>query len=103
MIGALRPMLAVSGGRLLALSTPWGNRGWFFEAWRGAEKWLRVKVPASECPRISADFLEQEARTLGEWFYRQEYECDWLDAETAAFAVADVEAAFTKELRTWNL
>jgi hypothetical protein len=30
---AVRPMLAVSGGTLVALSTPWGKRGWFYEAW----------------------------------------------------------------------
>jgi len=29
---AVRPMLAVSGGRLLALSTPFGTRGWWYEA-----------------------------------------------------------------------
>jgi hypothetical protein len=100
---ALRPMVAVSGGRLVVLSTPFGNRGWFFEAWRGAEKWQRERVTAAECPRISADFLEQEQRTLGEWFFRQEYACDFLDAETAAFAVADVEAAFDTEVETWAL
>ena len=31
---ALRPMLAMSRGRLIALSTPWGQRGWFYEAWQ---------------------------------------------------------------------
>jgi hypothetical protein len=25
-------MLAVTGGRLVALSTPWGRRGWFYQA-----------------------------------------------------------------------
>src|SRR5262249_58061446 len=32
---ATRPMMAVSegGGRLIALSTPAGKRGWFYEAW----------------------------------------------------------------------
>jgi len=29
---SVRPMLAVSGGRMLALSTPHGTRGWFYEA-----------------------------------------------------------------------
>jgi hypothetical protein len=33
---AMRPMLAVSRGRLLALSTPFGKRGWFYEALLGA-------------------------------------------------------------------
>ena len=32
---SIRPMLAVSGGRLIALSTPWGARGWFHAAWTG--------------------------------------------------------------------
>jgi hypothetical protein len=26
-------MLAVSHGRLIALSTPFGQRGWFWQAW----------------------------------------------------------------------
>lgn len=30
---AVRPMLAVSSGRLLALSTPFGTRGWWYDAW----------------------------------------------------------------------
>jgi hypothetical protein len=32
---AVRPMIAVSGGRIIALSTPFGTRGWFYDAWRG--------------------------------------------------------------------
>src|SRR5262249_46209279 len=32
---SVRPMLAVSQGRLVALSTPYGKRGWFYEEWRG--------------------------------------------------------------------
>ena len=61
-------MLAVSGGRLIALSTPFGKRGWFHAAWRSAEDWDRVKVTAEQCPRISAEFLVEErvlARRLG--------------------------------------
>ena len=33
---SVRPMLTVSGGRLVALTTPWGKRGWFFETWAPA-------------------------------------------------------------------
>src|SRR6516165_5072360 len=32
---AVRPMLAVSRGRLVALSTPFGQRGWFHAEWTG--------------------------------------------------------------------
>ena len=45
----VRPMLAVSGGRLVALSTPWGQRGWWYEAWeRGGTTWERVQITAHE-------------------------------------------------------
>jgi hypothetical protein len=100
---AVRPMLAVSGGRLIAMSTPHGTRGWWFEAWRSQERWERVEVPATACPRISADFLEEEQRTLGDWWYSQEYLCKFLDAQTQAFTRADVDQAFTEEVEAWAL
>lgn len=42
---SVRPMLAVSQGRLLALSTPFGPRGWFYEEWIGAGPWQRIHIP----------------------------------------------------------
>jgi hypothetical protein len=100
---SIRPMLAVSGGRLVALSTPFGTRGWWFEAWRSAEPWRRFQVPAEQCPRISAEFLEEERRTMGDWWFRQEYGCDFLDAETQPFAREDIEQAFAEEVKPWEL
>ena len=100
---SVRPMLAVSGGRLVALSTPFGARGWWWEAWRGPERWERYEVRASECPRIPAAFLEEERRNLGEWWYRQEYNCEFLDAQTAAFRREDIEAMLDSEVEVWDL
>ncbi len=101
---AVRPMLAVSGGRLIALSTPFGNRGWWYEAWaQGGDDWERYEVPASLCPRISPAFLEEERRTLGQWFFEQEYECKFLDAQSQAFSRADIDKAFTEEVEGWSL
>lgn len=100
---SVRPMLAVSGGRLVALSTPWGTRGWWYEAWRGLEAWERYEVKAEDCPRIPADFLAEEQRTLGAFWYAQEYECRFLDAQTAAFRSEDIERAFKKGIETWQL
>jgi hypothetical protein len=100
---SLRPMLAVSRGRLVALSTPFGTRGWWYEAWRGDEPWQRFEVPASECPRIASEFLEEERRELGEWWFRQEYECMFLDAQSQAFSRDDIDRAFDEEVVTWNV
>lgn len=92
---AVRPMLAVSGGRLIGLSTPWGRRGWFYEAWSDPEQeWHRVRVTAEECPRISDAFLEQERRELGSWLFRQEYLCEFVDTKEQFFRTDDIDRAF---------
>src|SRR5262249_25275367 len=54
---SVRPMLAVSRGRLVALSTPFGKRGWFYEEWVGTGKWECVQARADQCPRITPEFL----------------------------------------------
>jgi hypothetical protein len=75
---AVRPMLAVSDGRLFCLSTPYGKRGFFHEAWsRGGADWHRIEVPAGRIGRIRPEFLAQERRALGLSWYRQEYECSF--------------------------
>src|SRR5207302_9076568 len=72
---AVRPMLAVSDGRLVCLSTPYGKRGFFWEAWaRGGADWARIEVHAGRIARISPEFLAQERRCLGESWFRQGYE-----------------------------
>ena len=75
---AVRPMLAVSGGRMIVLSTPYGKRGFFFDCWaRGGDDWKRIEIPADKVPRIKPQFLEQERRALGESWFRQEYCCSF--------------------------
>jgi Terminase large subunit, T4likevirus-type, N-terminal len=95
---ATRPMLAVSGGAMLMLSTPYGKRGVFYEEWAGGEAWDRYEVPATECPRISPAFLAEERRVLPARIYRQEYECSFEETEDQVFAYADVERAIDPEV-----
>jgi hypothetical protein len=100
---SVRPMLAVSHGRLIAASTPFGTRGWWYEAWRSKEDWERYEVPASECPRISAAFLAEERRTMGDWWFQQEYMAMFLDSQSSAFRQADIDAALATDYAPWNL
>jgi hypothetical protein len=72
---AVRPMLAVTHGRLLALSTPFGQRGWFYRAWHGSGAWKRICIPWTACPRIRPEFIETERHALGNAWVAQEYEC----------------------------
>ncbi len=96
---AVRPMLAVSGGSLMMLTTPYGKRGAFFEEWTGGRGWDRYEVPAAECPRISEEFLEEEREALPSWVYRQEYECSFEDTEDQIFTHEMVQAAVTDDVK----
>jgi hypothetical protein len=101
---ALRPMLATSGGRLVLMSTPYGKRGHFWEVWSdGGPDWERVHVPATECPRIDPAFLAEEQRSLGPWWYSQEYLCEFIDAASSAFSWDMVQAAQQERIESWDL
>jgi hypothetical protein len=95
---SVRPMLATSQGSLVALSTPFGRRGWWFEAWTGREEWQRVEVPASMCPRISPEFLAEEQAALGPWWYGQEYCCQFSETVDQLFSHDVVMQAITPEV-----
>ena len=102
---ALRPMLITNGGRLLALSTPNGQVGWFWRAWSEEPGWERVRVRADECPRIPPEALVEERRVLGEALYQQEFEAEFVEAGSLAFRREAVEAAFQEdvEFEQWHL
>jgi hypothetical protein len=95
---AVRPMLAVSGGSLMMLSTPYGKRGVFFEEWTNGIGWERYEVPASQCPRIPEVFLEEERHSLPRRVYRQEYECSFEETDDQVFSFEDVAAAIRPDV-----
>jgi hypothetical protein len=96
---SIRPMLAVSRGRLICLSTPWGRRGFFFEAWMGNENWERVCIKAEDCPRIGKDFLAEEREALGDRWYRQEYQCSFEDVIGALLSKECIEASLSDDVK----
>lgn len=94
LFGAVGPMLAVSNGQLGLLSTPYGKRGAFYEAWEtGGDDWQRLHVPATLCARIPEHFLGRERRTMPEWLFRQEYLCEFVETIDSVFTHAQVQGA----------
>ena len=94
MFVALEPMPAVGEGDLWLMSTPNGPRGFFYEVWSGGgEEWMRVSVPATECERISADFLEEERGAMTATMFGQEYLCEFTGDGTELFSRELLEAA----------
>jgi hypothetical protein len=84
----VRPMLAVSSGRLIALSTPFGKRGFFIEEWdREPSAFKKVRITWRQCPRIADAFIAEKRRSLGEAWVRQEYEFSFEALEGLVYAV----------------
>jgi hypothetical protein len=105
-------MLATSRGRLVALSTPFGRRGWFYEEWERCEQalaqgrrapWHPVTVRADQCPRIPKEFLEEERASMGERWFKQEYLCSFEDPVGAVFSADVIQAAFSGGVEPWTL
>jgi hypothetical protein len=95
---AVRPMLAVGGGDLWLMSTPWGKRGFFYEEWTGGGRWMRVEARATDCPRIAREHLEEERASLGDRWFRQEYLCEFVDTEDSAFPQDLIAQALSDEI-----
>jgi hypothetical protein len=100
---AVRPMLAVSSGRLVLMSTPFGKRGHFYEEWQNGSNWYKVSIPATECQRITPQFLEQERNSLGEWWFEQEYMCKFVEAEDQFFRHNEIMEALDYEIEPISL
>jgi hypothetical protein len=91
---SVRPMLAVSDGRLICLSTPFGKRGFFFHEWEDAgASWHRIRIPWQECPRITPAFIARELRSLGESWVRQEYETSFEALEGLVYPDFEAQCA----------
>ena len=58
-----------------------------------------MRVAASDCPRISKEFLAEELHELGAMRFSEEYELEFRDADEAVFPFAVIAAAFTSEVQ----
>ncbi len=92
---AIRPMLATSGGRTLLLSSPFGRRGFFWKVWETGENWRRTEVKATKVSRIDPEWLKKERNLIGEWAFRQEFLCEFVDNEDQLFRSDLIAAAIT--------
>ena len=90
----MRPTLAASDGDLWLMSTPNGKRGFLYEEWaHGGPEWQRILATGPDCSRLEKRFLEEE-RAKSERYFRQEYLCEFVEREGAAFSQESIDAAF---------
>jgi predicted phage terminase large subunit-like protein len=104
---AILPMLAVSNGEMILLSTPRGKVGHFYEAWSG-QGWEKTQVPCEMVPRIVPQFLEDMKKKMGTRIFSQEFECQFIDAAGAGmfrrewFQVVNDYPHDARMVRAWD-
>ncbi len=96
---SVKPMLAISGGRIILLSTPRGKRGFFYDVWsEGGGDWMRTKITADQCPRISPEWLEREKAAMPDFWFKQEFECQFVESVDSVFSFSEVQATLSDTL-----
>jgi len=75
---AVTPMLAVSRGTIILLSTPFGRGGYFYRCFNDPS-FTSFHVSSEDCPRKNQVFLDQEKTRMTKLQYAQEYLGEFVD------------------------
>ncbi len=75
---AVTPMLAVTRGDIILLSTPFGKGGYFYRCFED-DNFTNFHISSEDCPRKNEEFLEQEKKRMSKLQYAQEYLGEFVD------------------------
>jgi len=75
---AVTPMLAVTRGDIILLSTPFGKDNFFFRCFNDPN-FTSFHVSSEDCPRKNQAFLDQEKKRMTTLQYAQEYLGEFVD------------------------
>lgn len=101
---AVLPMLAIEQGSIWLMSTPWFAQGFFYEEWaQGGPEWERISVKATECPRISPEWLEKQRARGGPERFRREYMAEFIQDDASAFDAEMVDSAMDAGIAPFEL
>jgi hypothetical protein len=97
---SVAPMVTLEG-RIVLLTTPFGSRGTFHQLWTdGGPDWERVKVRAADVPeRWPAAELARKRAEIGDWWYRQEFDLEFMDTVDQVFSYEAVMGALSTDVQ----
>lgn len=75
---AVTPMLAVTKGNIILLSTPFGKGGFFYRCFSDTN-FKSFHISSEDCPRKNESFLAQEKKRMSKLQYAQEYLGEFVD------------------------
>lgn len=91
---SILPMVA-SDGQIVALSTPWGRRGWFYDLHEDrAADWEKHVVTVYESAQYTPERIAEVRAALGSFIFSSDYECTFGDTDSQLFSTESVRAAF---------
>ncbi len=82
---AIEPVISVSKGRTILLSTPQGKRGFFYKA-SIDKNYKYMHVSARDCPRHTKEFLDRKQRMLSPVAFATEYLGEFIDDYNRKFS-----------------
>lgn len=97
---ALFPMFVRNpAGQLILASSSWiKGQGFFYHLWAEAEGWEKIRIRASENPRLDPAILAEARLQLSASAYARDFECEFTEAEDALFRYNDIKAATDDDL-----
>ena len=80
---ALEPMMTVSGGTILLISTPNGQTGYFYDQWHNdSGPWARHQMNLQDCPRVDRAAIDAMRQTMSREQFDQEFLCKFVASGT---------------------
>jgi len=84
---AVTPMLAITKGKIILLSTPHGKEGYYYRCFSDPA-FKAFHVSSEDCPRKSQEFLDREKARMSKVQYAQEYLGEFIDELRQFFSTA---------------
>lgn len=97
----VKPMLAASKGKMILISTPFIRSGFFYEIWdrqnrlpEDEREWSCYEIPAPMAPWMTPEYLAEERREMGEWWFMSQYMCKFQEAQDSLITSDMIDRAF---------
>lgn len=96
------PMVG-SDGQIVALSTPWGRRGWFFDLHEDAlNGWERHRVTVFESSQYDEARIGMIRSSVGSFEWASDYLCEFGDTDSQFFSSEAIRAA-VGDIEEWQI
>jgi len=98
---AINPMLIVTHGSLLIISTPKGTRNFFYEAYRNEKLKYNSFGPVTsyDNPMSDREQIEADKERMTEFEWREEYMAEFIDERNAMFPISLIDGCTNPNMK----